>query len=185
MENILVIIDMQPAFPAAKDVETVTNCLDLIQAFKNENKRIVVVEFDGYADTHPELNAALKGYAKVERVKKEYDDGSYVLLRLLESPRYHITICGVNLAACVARTVKGLLGKGFSKVDLVANACNDACWGNPGGKDSKPWSMERFWDIITDFRTGDYPPEPDLIPANLNILPSIAPDSKQLWLAFL
>jgi len=167
MENVLVIIDMQPQFASARDQHTVANCQRLIRSFKQAHKRIIAVELESYGDTHEEINALLTGYTNFQRLMKGWDDGSAELLQLLKSPCYHLTICGVNLAACVAKTVKGLLELGFAKIDVVSDACNDTCWGNPGGEAGKLWSWGHFWEIITDFRADI--PDPDFCPRNLDV----------------
>ena len=138
-KDVLVIIDMQPFFSGAKKPETLAACQDLIRCFMAASCYILLVEYVGYNEneilgtTHPDLTSLLEGYSKIINVKKSQDNGSdnifeAIRISLCKDPlQMRLTVCGVNIMACIVRTVRGLLVKGFDLI-LAKNACNDDCY---------------------------------------------------------
>ena len=149
-KDVLVIIDMQTYFSSARKPETIAACQDLLRRFMAAKCYILLVEYvrrdKAWAEkhgeemgcTHCELNALLDDYNKIVIVQKNQDNGSknvYEAINafLCKDPlQMRLTICGVNIMACVAQTVRGLLAKGFSDLIMAKQACNCSCdsWRN-------------------------------------------------------
>lgn len=128
---VLVIVDMQPSFTAARDKKTIKNCAREILNAIRLGHHIVFLEYEGERPTHDALiNLCVKAnYCRFTRVGKYEDDGSAAVFSLLKDelsyskakPKF--TVCGVNTDACVKRTVAGL-AKRAKMVYVVRDACN-------------------------------------------------------------
>lgn len=123
----LVVIDMQSNFDASKNKVTQRNiCREIISARK-KNEPVVVMEFSGCDPTLPIIKKRAQT-AKAVFLKKNRDDGSAEIVswaKRMNVPLWKIRVCGVNTAACVAATVRGLSSKlPSSEIVVVADACN-------------------------------------------------------------
>ena len=132
--KVLIVVDMQHLFQAANDPTTIANCQRLINNAISRQEFIIFLEFFRWGKTLPELTSIIpKDYKFCVTVAKFMDDGSSYVWDLLENnmalQEKDITVCGVNLNACVESTVIGLEEKIAAnelptKIHLVSNACN-------------------------------------------------------------
>lgn len=119
----LCIVDMQPKFPAAKNVSTVRGVVDLIHNSKQQQAPIVVLEYSGFGKTHYDIRQALDYYHNATYLIKDEDDGTNTISGHFGCLPSQMILCGVNLDACVLRTAQGLLKRGV-RVTVKVNACN-------------------------------------------------------------
>lgn len=126
-DPLLLIIDMQEQFTAAKHPPTLAACAEQIRLWMDRNWPICILEYEGSGPTDPLLNSLLFQYWQLMRLGKETDDGSAETLRGCRAigldPAF-IRVCGVNIGACVEDTVRGLLGKTTNPIQVVIEACN-------------------------------------------------------------
>ena len=134
--NLLVVIDMQPQFPAGYKKETLDAVLQEIDDYKAANQPIYMVLYqdDLYFELMQEVQDRVRDYPLVSYIYKNQDSGTYeVLGRLIQEKVLpdSIRFCGVNTSLCVERTVFGLYLLRFffpvKKIDLELRekACND------------------------------------------------------------
>jgi nicotinamidase-related amidase len=130
-EKALVVIDMQPYFPATKKaLRPVIS--EVKRAMKHEVPILLVELHNGYDDfgiTHGSITRAVEGYPYVQLVHKAYNDGSVEVKKALDEQwglgkETALEVCGVNTGACVADTAQGLAKKGFD-VTVIQKACGD------------------------------------------------------------
>lgn len=123
----LVVIDMQPVFPAAEEV--LYPVIDLIKSAMVDKSNIVVVEYsyDGSVHTYEQILDKIENYPLKAIVKKRQDNGSKQVQEALHSFEHNneLKICGVNLCCCVRDTALGLSRSKKFKIEVVRNACND------------------------------------------------------------
>lgn len=131
MKYILVVIDMQPKFPASLDDATIAGVIKEIGKARRSGNPIIVLEYAdrGYGlvqeRTHPLIQLALAGYDKVSTATKNADDGSWEVLSVQEEKGWetrNYRLCGVNTRYCVRETALGL-GADFEVV-VVESAVN-------------------------------------------------------------
>lgn len=130
MSYVLLVIDMQTAFRAAKNKKTQKNCILEIKKAMDKEYPIVFLEYEECGKTLPTLLGVLTSsqYNKFYIVKKSSNDGSSKLLNFFKKkglPRTDMRVCGVNTDCCVLETVEGLdakLSKQF-KIQVVEKAC--------------------------------------------------------------
>ncbi|MBS2011134.1 MAG: isochorismatase family protein [Cyanobacteria bacterium SZAS TMP-1] len=137
---VLVIMDMQPGFPAAQDALTIYAVAEQIRQAREHNLGIIVVEYDPHecGSTLPQIMEHLRGYDRAHVISKGTDDGSAEIFdATIENglwPESYI-ICGVNSDACILKTVAGLVARVPStRITLVQDACNAE-----NGKDCAVW----------------------------------------------
>ncbi len=133
---VLVIVDMQPVFRAAKSPYTIEQvCIEIANA-RRKGWWIIVVEFScpttlprEERETDASIMAALSGYHQTGVVPKAAEDGSVELLAALQVIGVlmrRMIVCGVNTGRCVAETMFGVMEKKMSlSVTAAINACND------------------------------------------------------------
>lgn len=129
----IVVIDMQESFEAARDEQTIEQVVKLIKQGRLLNERILVVEYDTAGDTVEPIMEALDGYDRWDVVTKWEDDGSSVIKRysdrLEQTDESFVfedepfTFCGVNWGACVSDTVNGM-AEYTDNLHVVEAACN-------------------------------------------------------------
>lgn len=123
----LIVVDMQEAFEAASDPNTVIGVTYEILQAKERNAGIILLEYEKCGRTHEGYSQLLKGYRRKSRVTKEDDDGSMEVVRAARRRGFnlaHLRICGVNADCCIAATVLGLLGRlRESRIEVVKDAC--------------------------------------------------------------
>lgn len=120
----LVIVDMQPAFEAAKCNVTTDNVMRLIRQAKEDKANIITLEYEGFGPTRADLMMDLCSYDKYANAKKSDDDGSDEAIEAGASMFSKVIVCGVNTSYCVNETVQGLLRNG-KEVVVVRDACNN------------------------------------------------------------
>lgn len=146
----LILIDMQPIFEAANKVETINNCIREIEFAINAGANIIVVEYytESVSDfeikkygsncmhTNSRIMDALVGYKNVYNVVKQHDDGGIEVDECIRFNNLSTTlkVCGVNISACVYKTVytlsrmqNWLFHKKYN-IEIIADACN-CCFG--------------------------------------------------------
>lgn len=124
----LVIVDMQPMFPAAQ-------CNGLVDAVKrevlraiSENRPVIVLEYVGWGPSYDCIMELLEGYDRwVRRVKRTWSGAAEVLDECQshgwDSSNHRV--CGVETFACVAQTCEDLAAAD-RKVVVVTDGCNDS-----------------------------------------------------------
>lgn len=128
MSYVLLIVDMQPQFPAASGKTIIKNCKREIRKAMQEKASIIFLEYMGCGTTNDSLLSLTDGYEQVWTQEKSSDDGSDVASSLIwkySLSRTHIKVCGVNTDCCVKETVRGLISV-FPKaeIDVIGDACN-------------------------------------------------------------
>jgi hypothetical protein len=128
MSYTLIIIDVQPKFPAAKQIKK--NCLREIKAAVKDQAHILFLEFDEYGSTYKTLTNYLHkiNYEKFTVGIKTLDDGSRVVKNLVYRKRMYrkkFKVAGVNTEFCVLATVEGLYFE-FPKANI--EVIERACW---------------------------------------------------------
>jgi len=120
----LVIVDMQPAFEAAKCNVTTDNVKRLIRQAIQDKANIITLEYEGFGPTRADLMTDLCSYNKYSNAKKNDDDGADEAIEAGASMFSKVVVCGVNTSFCVKSTVDGLIRNG-KEVVVVKNACNN------------------------------------------------------------
>lgn len=137
MTRVLVIIDMQSHFPGSKVSRIKSSIKALIFGAKIRNERIFVVEYDDFSwaknwgPTLSDISSLVSDYDKTFWLRKREDDGSREIRNLLVALNLssdELVLCGVNAGACVLRTTRGLLKKGYRVVIPEEATCNDPSW---------------------------------------------------------
>lgn len=132
VETILVVIDMQPGYPAALAAVTQWFVKQEIQKQMEQNLPVILVEFDAHemGETLQSLRELLAGYKRLKVVSKSQNDGSTEVIaacRILtgyDTP-FRLRVCGVNSDACVLETVQGLSEKlPLTSIVVPQDACN-------------------------------------------------------------
>lgn len=127
----LVIVDMQTGFiDSDHDFAVISGVIRAIKKAKKNLSDIIVVEYSGSGKTLPDIMRTLRGYRKVHRVQKHKDDGSVPVLRNIRRNGLglNLRVCGVNLDACVRRTVWGLVEKSAAEVKVLKQATNSSSY---------------------------------------------------------
>jgi nicotinamidase-related amidase len=127
---ILLIIDMQVEFFAARSKEIISACRREIRRARNLGWAIITVSYDncgGESPLLPRIESSLGGYEKRFKVRKKHDDGSPEVSHVCNSHALDfslIRVCGVNLGFCVRQTVIGL-HEYFTETnfEIVFDAC--------------------------------------------------------------
>lgn len=128
--TVLVVIDMQPGYPAAQDTLTQWSVKQEILRHREQNLPILLVEFDAHemGEIFDCLKEAIKGYDCAKIISKRGDDGSDEILQAclrLGFSTDSLRICGVNSDACVLETVQGLVAKHPTcRITVPQDACN-------------------------------------------------------------
>lgn len=125
----LCIVDMQPNFPAAKDLDTAYNVIKEIRCAKSKNNPIFILEYAGTHNksTHQIILDEIKGYKKSYIIEKGIDDGSPYVRRCIAKNNLEVEVMrvvGVNVCACVRDTAEGLANTGEMEVQVIKKACN-------------------------------------------------------------
>lgn len=123
----LVVVDMQPIFPAARKPDVVVGVTKQVLHAMQNNWSIIFLEYKGSGPTHEGLLKLTKGYDRKARIRKTKDDGSQAIVRTLKRRRdfseENFVVCGVNIDCCVWDTVSGLLNKLPAHIRVVKDAC--------------------------------------------------------------
>ncbi len=134
-EYTLVVIDMQPAFPASGDVTIMAAVKRELGKAVQRGFPIVVVEFSGDG-THVPTNASLMqevlGYNRLQVVRKYKSDGSAQVLSTCSEHGFgseRFRVCGVYTPLCVLSTVLGIKR---AAPNTSITVVQDACKNEPG-----------------------------------------------------
>lgn len=123
--KLLLVVDMQIGFDESKSKRVIRECQKLIrQAIKDKNK-IIVLEYEDYGKTIPELKILLNHH-KVKYIVKKIDDGGDPVHSHIQKRNWKITeiqICGICLSACVKATSERLADMGYEVV-VIKKACD-------------------------------------------------------------
>lgn len=124
----LVIIDMQPVFPASKNKATVSYCKGEIKKAMSKGAAIMFVEYNGYPGTLAALTSLTKKYKRTFIVTKSNDGGGKEVKDILlknHLPKTRIKVVGVNTDFCVLETVRGLTNLlKLARIQVLAKGCN-------------------------------------------------------------
>lgn len=126
----LVVIDMQPNFKSACDIDTVIAVSNEIVSAKKNNFPVLFVEYKhkDCKKIHKGLIDLVGDYDKKFVVKKQRDDGSLEVIKAINMKNFpikNLRVCGVNSDCCVWATVKGLLKSlDETQIEIVKKACN-------------------------------------------------------------
>jgi nicotinamidase-related amidase len=125
----LIVVDVQPNFPAAETV--IAAVQTQVRKAMREGLHIVFLEYEGdwYSPTFSEITDLAEKYEYKQVVYKTWDDGSEEVADALWGEwglraGTPLRVCGVNTGACVADTAQGLAKKGFD-VTVIQKACGD------------------------------------------------------------
>lgn len=147
MSYSLVVIDMQSAFSASRDARTIAHCKEQIKQAMKKGAAIIYVEYTHAGATRPCLTRLSQDYQrKVTVMKNTNDGGKKVKQAILENrfPKSRIKVRGVNTAACVLATVKGLTRNLRSaNVHVIGKACNGVTLGSHQAGLKQLGSMKR------------------------------------------
>ncbi len=127
MSYTLVVVDLQEQFVAPNEnKKLITNCIREIKKARDNQAKIILVEYYGCGRILPVIQAAASRYDGTVYVTKHYDDGSNEIISKLD-PMYSskLKICGVNTECCIIQTVVGLSKKlrSGSVIEVVHDAC--------------------------------------------------------------
>ncbi|MCK6490077.1 MAG: isochorismatase family protein [Planctomycetes bacterium] len=135
--SLLLVIDVQERFqqaiPAiAPDQDCGRNCRILIEAARLLGVPVLFSEQypKGLGATLPELRAAAPGGERHEKTHFSCLDDPALKARLLDDPRTHVVVCGVEAHVCVLATVADLAAHGKWAVvasDAVASRRPASC----------------------------------------------------------
>ena len=123
----LIVIDVQDRFINDLDFEKpllVAQVVKAVRKARKENRHIFLVQYRGHGPTNRSVKKAVANYDKVHIVTKYADNGGLEVWDALQSKKVRhktLTVCGVNLGACVASTVNDLVYRGY-KCRLVKEA---------------------------------------------------------------
>lgn len=127
---VLVVMDMQPGFPAAQDAITQWFVKQEITRAREEGRPILIVEYDPHemGETFDSIKSMLEGYDRAAIISKAGDDGSIEILDKCAERGFSIAsfrMCGVNSDACLLETIQALVETlPDCRVTVVEDACN-------------------------------------------------------------
>jgi nicotinamidase-related amidase len=126
---VLVVIDMQENFPAARNPKTLAACKQLIADAIMHVNPIIFVEYSLNGQTLTDLTSMVESYELKFRIHKSQDDGSRDIQECLDRCKVipkKLIVCGVNTNFCVLSTVQGLHRSEHNfNIDVIAEACHD------------------------------------------------------------
>lgn len=143
---ILVVIDMQPAYSAARHLGLQARIRQTIRAHRGP---VCIVEFEGSGKTYPGIIRACKG-KRMFRCTKTRDDGGDVVVGATFAEglgrHKHYIVCGVNTPYCVLGTATGILHhRKDAKVTLFikgSRCTNDFSQREPTYAAAHTWARE-------------------------------------------
>jgi len=122
----LVIVDMQPGFPASQHKRLMNNVIKQVLEAKKKRWGILVVEFRGAGKTNELIIDAIGRYGKYALTTKGSCDGSVEIVRVCNRRRFSTRsfyVCGVYTRECVKETCVGLASKSFAPDVFVLKGC--------------------------------------------------------------
>lgn len=131
MSYTLIVIDMQHSFEASRCEETQHEVAGHISNAMRDGANIMFVEYYGNGPTLANLLILCCDYDPPSWcVVTKWDNGggAEVDAAMGEgdwNKDLPLKVCGVNLSACVKRTVNDLVNLGYDDIELLWHACND------------------------------------------------------------
>lgn len=123
----LVVVDMQTGFLGDSDQWVIQNVEQQIVHAVQHGWRILVLEFEDYGETHPDLKRHLVGYPRAHILTKGVRDGSPQMVAeevRQQVTTWHYVVCGAYADQCVAATAERLaIARPCAWVEVVTYAC--------------------------------------------------------------
>lgn len=143
---ILVVIDMQPSFPASAECRAAVR--DKVRRWE---RAVVVLEYVEEEPTFPDIMTSVRHRDKFAVMSKIRNSGASEVLAVARhwyaswpkdnqalTEKVRFVLCGVNLSWCVHETATELADAGFDvEVDVSACADSDSGWLNPAEENAK------------------------------------------------
>ena len=149
--SILCIIDMQPYFDASNEPWLLNNVLAEIKKAKKNNDYIIVLEYDGCGETHPDIIKACDGYNRYYHEVKSSQSGAPNIIFIMRENNIqadHFIIVGVETESCILETVEGIVRKiPKSKVTVVADAINSQYIGDYDHSDVMNYLFDKYSQV--------------------------------------
>lgn len=122
----LLVIDMQKPFEAARDESTQDAIISLVKKAKANRERIIYLEYVGCGPTLERITAHTEKYPFVTKVEKSGPDGSYELDEYFQGIYPNtLDVVGVDTGFCVKDTIEGLVTRAKkTKINLHLKGCN-------------------------------------------------------------
>jgi hypothetical protein len=129
------IIDMQPYFKAANQKELINQCCKILDQTMEKNNPIFIIEYELFepkikTDTHYKILSTIMSYDKVFLMMKKKDSAADIIIKWLNkldpNNNYTISLCGVNLDACILATAIDLSEYPNTKVNIISKACDSS-----------------------------------------------------------
>ncbi len=132
--KILVIIDMEPCFPAALDIELQKRIIFALQEAMEQKSLIILIEYKNWDHTLPAIADIVKDYPGKITLHKQAQSGCPEIESLLDllakqTPNIELYLCGVDTAACVQATALELCDSmqlDKHHVFVLSNCCGSA-----------------------------------------------------------
>jgi len=127
---VLVVMDMQPGFPAAKDAITQWFVKQEVARAREEGRPVIIVEFDPHemGHTFDSITELVEGYDLAVVITKSGDDGSTEILAACAKKGFStqsFRMCGVNSDACLLESIQAMAQKlPECRITVVQDACN-------------------------------------------------------------
>ena len=149
--SILCIIDMQPYFDASNEPWLLNNVLAEIKKAKKNNDYIIVLEYDGCGETHPDIVQACDGYSRYYHEVKSSQSGALNILSIMQQNGItadHFIIVGVETESCILETVEGIVqGVPNSKVTVIEDAINSQFAGDCDHSGAMGYLFEKYSQV--------------------------------------
>ena len=106
--------------------------MDKIEEYMKSGEPIIFLEYEGHGRTLDRILDLVQDYEFAHVLKKGIDDGSYRIISLFDDlykteEIEEFEFCGVNLEACVWRTVAGLsLKLPAIPIKIIHNCCDSS-----------------------------------------------------------
>lgn len=162
MFEMLTIIDMQLGFGKANCDRIAMNIRDEVQAAKEKQMPILVVEFmqSTMGSTRCDIIGRIGGYDKYNRIQKQRCNGEYEIYHHMKKIGMPFddcifNICGVNFDQCVYETARGLWEQYAVSADRlnILEHCSsgyDHVWARESYQDFATVEYDHFRDAMLE-----------------------------------
>lgn len=133
----LVVVDMQPCWPAANDPTTIKQVKRAVRKARRQNNPIVLfhipylsaMDEEGYPPVRKDIRRLVRGYKLAKEITKgAFEDGASKFIALSERKGFslkRVRVCGVNTSGCVYAFVSGMVEElPKCKIKVLTGACN-------------------------------------------------------------
>jgi len=137
MEKLLVVVDMQPGFPASENQELVDDICNLATDYMDSDAFIIVLEFvenpynldnSLYGRTLDDIKDHIGDYNRVAYFGKDDNNGADYIQHVLVDVKDRIgliEVVGINKDACVVQTAVGIAANNPDlQVDILEEYCD-------------------------------------------------------------